>query len=73
MVGNGNGDCAIGQPLLHNDVAAPPTNFRESMPGQDGAHFLAGENRQLTQRPPQFASRIRLHEAGVEFPEPMPS
>jgi hypothetical protein len=52
MVGHRNGDCSVGESLLHYDVAASPAHFRKSMTFEDFANVHACMDAQLSQRLP---------------------
>ncbi len=50
MVWHGHRDRCIREPLLHDDVATALTHFHKTMPRQNNAYVLPGQNAQFTQR-----------------------
>jgi len=62
---NRDGNCGIGQALLHNNMASALSHLKKSMMCQDCTNLVSGENSELTQRQPPAGSHTLPHEGAT--------
>jgi hypothetical protein len=53
VIGDNHGEGRIGQSLLHDDVAAPASDFHETVGHKNAADFASGEDSEPTQSSPR--------------------